>query len=95
MDNVEPPRLRKEISLRQEQRIRRKMGQAQPPGRPRKAVDDALVTMYIKVTTRRITLAQAAQELGCSIRTLQRRIKEIKNADRANADSAKRTVTER
>ena len=78
-------------SQRAVQRALQKEGLSKPRGRPAIALDDAFLTMYHKVNSvpKIMTRADAAQALGCSLRTLDRKFSEIKRARRANVQTSR------
>ena len=65
-------------SRRTQQRHRKQIGHSRPVGRPRAALDSTLMDMYVKVTRRELTMQEAADMVGCTIRTLQRHFKSIR-----------------
>lgn len=65
-------------SRRTQQRHRKQIGQTRPVGRPRVALDSTLMDMYVKVTRRELTMQEAADMIGCTVRTLQRHFKNIR-----------------
>lgn len=71
-------------STRTQQRVNAAMGTTRPVGRPPVALDSDFDAVYVKVTLRQITKQQAADELECSVRTLERKFKAIRQA-RVNA----------
>jgi len=82
---------REDKSERAVQRTLKKVGLSKPQGRPPIALDSDFEAMYVKVNLvpKQTTRAQAAVELGCSLRTLDRRFKEIKRARRAKHETGR------
>ena len=80
---------KEEKSKRSVQRVLKKQGLARPRGRPPAALDEDFLNMYHKVNAvpRQITRVEAAQALGCSLRTLDRKFKEIRNARRVELET--------
>ena len=71
------------------QRHRVKSGEARPAGRPPAALDSEFDEMYVNVNMRRMTMQEAADRLGCTVRTLQRRFKTIRQ-NRSNGHRTQR-----
>ena len=67
-------------SKRTQQRHRAKTGAVRPVGRPQAALDSVIVDMYVKVTRRELTIQEAADQCNCSVRTLQRHFKNIRQS---------------
>lgn len=67
-------------SRRTQQRVNSMMGTARPVGRPAVALDSDFEAVYVKVKMRQMTKQEAADSLRCSVRTLERKFKQIKQA---------------
>lgn len=82
-------------STRTLQRVHKKMGMSRPVGRPAAALDSDFEDMYVKVKMRRMTKQEAADALSCSVRTLERKFKQIKDAQHNVLASAQRETRAR
>lgn len=68
-------------SKRAVQRALNKLGMSRPAGRPRASLDEEWEAVYVKVKgqPQTMTVVQAANHLGCSVRTVQRRFKQMQH----------------
>jgi len=71
-------------SPRSVQRALNKLGMSRPAGRPKASLDEEWEAVYVKVKgcPKTMTVAQAARHLGCSERTVQRRLKQMEHDNR-------------
>lgn len=82
-------------TARSQQRLQKRLGLARPVGRPPAALDSDFDDVYVKVKMRRMTKQEAADQLGCSVRTLERKFKLIKQAQLHALTNSKRQTKAR